>query len=187
MLPFDAGAYVARLHEIELETWRGFNADASAASAMRRQARLASEQRKALKRALGDYLRRLAAGFGFELVIPGNHGSISNQGLFDVLAERGFAYGADTRRLHDYVKIALLNEFEDDDVVPLRFEVEQTVAGAVTEWVARRLDRTVTDVALRPLSPAYARAKRKRFGTGRAGSASGDLAAAVRRARVLLT
>lgn len=143
-------------------------------------ARVAERPGAALRRALTAQLREFARAMGFELVVPGTHtGGIANQRLLEILAARGWDYGADTRRLREYVRLTLLNEFADADAVPLRLEVEQVAAGAILEWVARRLERRATDIDRPALSPQYARAKRRRFGTGRAGSASGELAESV--------
>lgn len=179
--PLDLGPARAVYDEIEEQVGRGATAP--------RPSRSDKAARVALKRALGDALRGFARRFGFEVHIPGRHaGGISNQDLFDLLAERGWEYAADTKRLRDFVRVTLLAEFEDEPVVPLAFEVEQVAAGAVLEWIARRLDRAVSDIDRPALSPQYARAKRKRFGTGRAGSASGELADAARtRGRITLT
>lgn len=177
----DAGARPALLDALEREVLRGF--------APAPPPGLTREGRAAFKRALGAALRQFARSFGYELVIPGTHtGGIGNQALFALLAERGWNYGADTKRLRDYVRVSLLSEFEDEPVVPLAFEVEQVAAGAVLEWVARRLDRDVTDIPRPALAASTAKAKRKRFGVGRAGSASGELAAAIRaRGRIVLS
>lgn len=189
MPPFDAGALAAQYDALAADAWRGFAAAPSLAEAARRQADLERAQARELRRQLGAALRTFAATFGWrEIVVPGTHpGGIGNQDLFDLLADRGWRYGADTRRLRDHVRVTLLSEFEDATTVPLRFEVEQVAVGAVLEWIARRLDRDVTDIDRPALAPAYARAKRRRFGSGRAGSASGALAAAVRRGRLVLT
>lgn len=179
--PFDAVGLHVRYAEIEREVYARVTEPRGVLSTARAQDRIAEAQRREFKRTLGEYLRQTARTFGYEVVIPGTHdGGLSNQALFELLAERGWNYGADTRRLRDYVKLALLDAFDASDLVPLRFEVEQTIAGAVLEWVARRLDRTVSDVRRPALAPAYARAKRRRFGSGRAGSARGDLADAIR-------
>lgn len=188
--PLDVGALSARYAEIEREALRGFAATTRTITELgRRDARIAREQARALKRALGEYFKTFARTLGYEIVVPGTHtGGITHQALFDLLAARGWDYGAATRRLRDHVRVTLLSEFSDEPVVPLAFEVESVAAGAILEFVAARLDRRITDIDRPALSPQYARAKRKRFGTGRAGSASGELADAVReRGRIVLT
>ena len=181
--PLDVGYRPAVLDEIEADVLRGFVRGPAAPPTLTRA------QRAELKRTIGTALRAFARDLGFEVVVPGTHaGGISNQALFDLLAARGWDYGASTKRLRDYVRVTLLSEFEDEPVVPLLFEVRSIASGAILEWIARRLDRDVTDIERPALSPAYARAKRKRFGSGRAGSASGALADAIRsHGRIVLT
>lgn len=145
--------------------------------------------RRELRRRLRDALGKLARALDFDLTIGGTHpGGIGNQELFEVLADRGWDYGANTRRLKDHVRLALLNAFEDADHVPLRLDVEQAAGEAILEWVAARLDGRVTDIDRPALSPGYRRAKQRAGYGSKAGTATGALRDAVlERGRVRLT
>lgn len=179
--PFDAGALAARYAAIEADVLRGFaDGPRTITETARRDARVARQQAAALKRALGEHLKTFARTLGFAVVVPGTHaGGISNQALFDLLAAQGRDFGANTRRLRDHVKIALLDAFEGEPIVPLVFEVQRVAAEAVLEFVAARLDGQVTDVRLAPLSPEYRKAKRRAGYGGRPGTRTGALRDAV--------
>lgn len=182
MPPLDLDRLGPALDAIEAQVWATFDpaSPTPQLDALRRRARAAREARAAFKRTLGAALRAFAASLGFELTIPGGHpGGISNQDLFDLLAERGWDWGANTKRLRDHVRVALLAEFDGADAVPLRIEVERVAADAILTWVAARLDGRATDVARPALSDAYRKAKRRRYQIGRAGTASGALRDAV--------
>lgn len=131
-------------------------------------------------------LSRFARDFGFALRVPGAHpsGPTYDQ-LIEWLAAQGRDFTADSPRLREHVRMALLAQFGDDRRVPGRAQLQQIIAAAVAEWVLLRLEMGQRDVPIKANAPAYRRWKLRHRPFSRPGMATGALRDALRdRARV---
>ncbi len=126
-----------------------------------------------------------AAGFTFELIVPGAHyNGISNQGLLEVLARQGRDFAADTPKLREHVRHALVAAFQhqewDDDTAG------QIAQDAILAWIVDRIESQGVDIPLAPLTPDWSAWKAHKGYDSRIGVAKGKWLKAVQRGRVVV-
>ncbi len=137
------------------------------------------------RRALVDAVRSFVSGLAFALDIPGQHYSgLSNQELFDILAERGRNFAAPSRQLDEYVRTELIREFTDYPRVPSATLMRQVVGDIILEWIVGRMEGEHDDVPIAENSDAWSAFKRANGFDRRVGVMRGDLLEAVKSAGV---
>lgn len=119
----------------------------------------------------------------FALDIPGQHyGGLSNQELFDLLAEQGRDFDAPSRELSEHIRLSVLAEFAAASRPPTLSELKEFLTPIVVEWVAARMEGDRRDVRIAPLAAKTVAFKRANGFDPRPGIMRGDLLEAVRSA-----
>jgi len=120
---------------------------------------------------LTAFARRLQ----YTLRIPGTHPSgISYEELFEILANQGRDFGADSPRLREHIRYALREQFEGGRP-PGKAQLRQIAEAAIIEWIVSRIETGLRDVPIKPNDPKYRRWKMKNAAYSRVGMRTGAL------------
>tara|TARA_R110000868_G_scaffold62436_1_gene188645 strand:+ start:291 stop:719 length:429 start_codon:yes stop_codon:yes gene_type:complete len=133
-------------------------------------------------------LRAFARSLQYVMRIPGSHGAISNEDLFDILAQGGRDFGADSPRLRAYITEALVAQFAGDKRMPGQAQLRQIASAAIVEWVVMRFENMLRDVPIKPNASAYRAWKREHATYTAPGMRTGALRTAIKergRAKIL--
>ena len=120
---------------------------------------------------------RIAKSIEWSLGVPGRHYSgLSYDDLLDILEEQGRPFREDTRTLRKAVLAGVQLRLEGLGRAPTWREFREAYAIEVLSFVVKRFEAKVRDVAIRRLTPAYAKRKeRDRYGDRPIGTRTGSL------------
>lgn len=130
------------------------------------------ETRQANERLLSEFCR----GLRFELVIPGSHGTVTNQELFAILdaQKRPFAEITSPLKSHLFVQLSRMFANRPDQI--LLTEVRMKASKIIVQYVVNRMEGRIRDVKLEALSDSYFRWKsRTKYRNNPIGILTGDL------------
>lgn len=139
------------------------------------------ETRQANERLLSEFCR----GLRFELVIPGSHGTVSNQELFAILdaQKRPFAEITSPLKSHLFVQLSRMFANRPDQI--LLTEVQLKASKIIVQYVVNRMEGRIRDIKLEALSDSYFRWKsRSKYRNNPIGILTGDLRDSVKLATV---
>jgi hypothetical protein len=120
---------------------------------------------------LTAFARRLQ----YTLRIPGTHPSgISYEELFEILANQGRDFAADSPRLREHIRYALREQFGTGRA-PGKAQLRQIAEAAIIEWIVARIDSGLRDVPIKPNESSYRRWKVRNAAYSRVGMRTGAL------------
>ena len=132
-------------------------------------------------------IRLYAQSLQYTVEVPGTHYSgLTNQQLFDILASQDRDFAKNNKALRTYVAAELRLHLEDTRQLPTNEDLDALAARAVLARVMSRLHGKVSDITVRRLTEAYARAKFKAGFRTPIGVRTGALYYAVSRAAVVI-
>lgn len=101
-----------------------------------------------------------SSALDYTIAIPGEHyGGLTNQELFDILADQGRDFAANTPTLRKFVRSELSAQLARSPRLPTMEELNRMTAELILVWVLKRMDGKVRDVRIRALTERYAREK----------------------------
>ena len=111
---------------------------------------------------INTVVRLFSQSLRYKIDIPGTHYSgLTNQTLFEILADQGRDFAKNTPTLRKYVAAELRIALEGARRLPTNEELDALTAPIVLAWVVKRLGGKVRDITVRRLTEAYARSKFK--------------------------
>lgn len=125
----------------------------------------------------------------FEIRVPGSHdGGISNQDLFAVLAAQGRDFLDVNRAMMAHCLRVLDEALLAAGDIPTKSDIRERLSDAAVEWALKRMRGEIRDVRVKALTYEYALRKRKDgYGDNPVGVRTGQLFAALERARIVWT
>jgi len=102
-----------------------------------------------------------ASSLSYALRVPGTHPSgIAYDRLIEILKRQGRDFTADSDRLREHVRVALIEQFAGARRPPGMAQLKQFAAAAALEWMLARIESGLRDVPIKSNAPAYRAWKR---------------------------
>jgi hypothetical protein len=133
-----------------------------------------------LRRVIYAAIERFTKTMEFSLHVPGGYRSgVSFDEVLGYLADRDKDFAADSKRLRERVKAALMAEYENSDAIPLSLEFRETAAEAILSTIVARIDNKLRDVPIAANASSYSRWKLAHGFDSRVGQRTGKLRDAI--------
>jgi hypothetical protein len=123
--------------------------------------------------------RGMHAGSRHRIARAHRSATVSNDDLLGYLAAMGKDFGADSRSLHNRVKIDLLNEFENYPRLIQAPQLKQFASAMIIATIVKRIKEDLRDVRITANKPATTARKAALGQSQRVGEAGGGLVSAI--------